>query len=154
MSLLNKLFQKPKLAIEPEEKKVSEKIVEVPKKAKLVKKTIEFPAPKGPALLSRKRGERGLAFGGKPGNILLSPLATEKAVSGQVLNKYVFKVAAKANKIDIMKAVAKTHNVKVASTNIINIPKKARQVGKTKGFKSGYKKAVVTLAKGQSIEVK
>lgn len=90
----------------------------------------------------------------KSGDILLSPLTTEKAASGQSLNKYVFKAAPKANKIDIIKAVSKTYNVKAISANIINIPKKARQVGKTRGFKSGYKKAVVTLAKGQSIEVK
>ncbi len=90
----------------------------------------------------------------KPGGILVSPITTEKAVSGQSLNKYIFKVASSANKIDIIKAVSKTYNVKAVSANIINIPKKARQVGKTRGFKSGFKKAIVTLEKGQSIEVK
>ena len=108
------------------------KRVETPKKPEPAKKAVEF----------------------KPGSVLLSPIATEKAVSGQVINKYIFKVAPKANKTDIIKAVSKTYNVKVASANIINVPKKARQVGKTKGFKSGFKKAVVTLAKGQTIEVK
>ena len=105
---------------------------EAPKKTEPVKKIVEL----------------------KPGGILLSPLTTEKAVSGQSLNKYVFKVAPKANKIDIMRAVSKIYNVKAVSANIINIPRKARQVGKTKGFKSGYKKAIVTLAVGQSIEIK
>lgn len=100
----------------------------------------------------------------KSGDVLLSPVTTEKAVSGQSLspygrspagrNKYVFKVARKSNKIDIIKAVSKAYNVKAISANIINIPRKARQVGKTKGFKSGYKKAVVTLVKGQTIEIK
>jgi len=90
----------------------------------------------------------------KPGSILLSPLATEKAVSGQSLNKYIFKIASSANKIEVAKTVGKNYNVKVVSVNIVNIPRKARRVGKTKGFKSGYKKAIVTLATGQSIEIK
>jgi len=90
----------------------------------------------------------------KPGSILLSPLATEKAVSGQSLNKYIFKITSSANKIEVAKAVGKNYNVKVVAVNIVNIPRKARRVGKTKGFKSGYKKAVVTLTKGQTIEVK
>lgn len=87
-------------------------------------------------------------------DILLSPLATEKAVSGQSLNKYIFKVAPKVNKIDIKRAVGRAYNVKAVSVNIVNIPGRTRRVGKTIGWKSGYKKAVVTLAKGQSIEVK
>ncbi|MBI2446778.1 MAG: 50S ribosomal protein L23 [Parcubacteria group bacterium] len=106
--------------------------VEVPKKAEPVKKVAEL----------------------KPDGALLSPLATEKAVSGQSLNKYVFKIAYSANKIEVAKAVGKNYNVKVVSVNIINIPRKARRVGKTQGFKSGYKKAIVTLAKGQTIEIK
>ena len=58
----------------------------------------------------------------------------------------------RANKIAVAKEVSKTYNVKVVNVNIINIPKKARRVGKTSGFKTGYKKAVVTLAPGQTIE--
>ena len=87
-------------------------------------------------------------------DILLSPITTEKAVSSQSLNKYIFKVSPKANKIEIAKSVGRAYNVKAVSVNIINIPRKVRRVGKTKGFKAGYKKAIVTLAKGQTIEVK
>ena len=53
----------------------------------------------------------------------------------------------------IASEVKRTYNVKVTGVNIINIPRKARRVGKTVGFKKGYKKAVVTLASGQSIEI-
>lgn len=87
-------------------------------------------------------------------DILLAPVNTEKAMSGQGMGRYVFKVAPNTNKIEISKAVGKAYNVKVVSVKIINVPKKARQVGRTKGFRAGYKKAVVTLAKGQSIEIK
>lgn len=133
MALLNKLFSaRGGSALGGKKSKLATEPVKAPEKAEIVKKVSEF----------------------KFDGILLSPLATEKAVSGQSLNKYIFKVAPKANKIDIIKAVSKTYNVKAVSANIINIPKKARQVGKTLGFKSGYKKAIVTLAKGQTIEIK
>lgn len=85
---------------------------------------------------------------------ILFPHTTEKALNGQKLNQYVFKVSSSANKIMIAGEVKKTYNVKVAGVNIINIPKKARRVGKTVGFKKGYRKAIVMLAKGQTIELK
>lgn len=89
-----------------------------------------------------------------PSNTIISHFTTEKALSGQNLNRYTFKVLNSANKIDIAKEVKRTYNVKAVSVNITNIPKKARRVGRTPGFKAGYKKAVVTLAKGQTIEIK
>lgn len=85
---------------------------------------------------------------------ILLPHATEKALNGQKFNQYVFKVLTAANKIMIAGEIKRIYNVKVADVNIINIPKKARRVGKTVGFKKGYKKAIVTLAKGQTIEIK
>ena len=84
---------------------------------------------------------------------ILFPHATEKALNGQKFNQYVFKVSSSANKIMIANEVKRTYNVKVTGVNIINVPRKARRVGKTVGFKKGYKKAVVTLASGQSIEI-
>jgi len=134
MSLINKLFKKTSTSIKPaqrsgeimEHKKEENKITTETKKSNVVLKS----------------------------DILLSSLTTEKAMSGKNMGRYIFKVAPRANKIEISKAVGKMYNVKAVSVNIINVPRKARQVGKTKGFKSGYKKAVVTLAKGQSIEVK
>ncbi len=104
MPLLNKLFGKKN----KKEKKVAE--TEIKKSSVAEQKTSKTAVP-------------------LKSDILLSPLATEKAVSGQSLNKYIFKVAPKANKIDIIKAVSGAYNVKAISANIINIPKKARQVG-------------------------
>ena len=84
---------------------------------------------------------------------LLTKLHTaEKALAAQKVNKYVFKVDPDANKIMVANEVKKTYKVKVLSVNIINIPRRARRVGKTKGFKSGFKKAIITLAPGQTIE--
>ena len=87
-------------------------------------------------------------------NILISHHTAEKAIMGQKLNQYVFKVAQKTNKISVAKEIKRVYNVKAVKVNIINIHKKARRVGRTQGFKAGYKKAIITLAKGQSIELK
>ena len=86
--------------------------------------------------------------------ILISSHTAEKALMDQKLNHYVFKVSSTANKIMIANEVKKNYNVKVVKVNIVNIPKKARRVGKTSGFRAGYKKAIVTLAPGQTIELK
>ncbi|MBI4919895.1 50S ribosomal protein L23 [Candidatus Azambacteria bacterium] len=86
--------------------------------------------------------------------VLVSPHMAEKAMAAQRLNQYVFKVGDKANKIIVANELKKNYNVKVLKVNIINVPKKARRVGKSQGFKAGYKKAIITLAAGQSIEFK
>ena len=85
---------------------------------------------------------------------VISPHTAEKAIAGQKLNQYVFKVASAANKIIIAKEVKKNYGVNVLKVGIINVRKKARRVGKTQGFKAGYKKAIITLAPGQTIEQK
>jgi len=90
----------------------------------------------------------------KESKILGNPHMAEKALAGQKINQYVFKVAPRANKIMIAGEIKKKYNVKVLKVGIINVAKKARRVGKTIGFKSGYKKAIITLAAGQTIELK
>ena len=85
---------------------------------------------------------------------ILLPHTTEKALNGQKFNQYVFRISAGVNKIMIADEVRRTYNVKVTNVNIVNIPRKARRVGRTLGFKKGYKKAIVALASGQTIEMK
>ncbi|HAJ44916.1 MAG: 50S ribosomal protein L23 [Candidatus Azambacteria bacterium GW2011_GWE1_42_9] len=79
---------------------------------------------------------------------------TEKALTGQKLNKYVFKVDSDINKISIAGEIKKQYKVKPLSVNVINVPRKSKKIGKTQGFRPGYKKAVVSLAPGQTIEIK
>ena len=86
--------------------------------------------------------------------LLIKLHTAEKALAAQKLNQYVFKVDSDANKIMVANEVKKTYKVNVLSVNIINTPRRARKVGKTTGFKSGFKKAIITLAPGQTIEVK
>lgn len=85
--------------------------------------------------------------------VLKSPHITEKAMSAEKENKYIFKVNPNANKSEIKKAVQELYGVKVENVNIINIPRKKRRVGRTEGFKPGYKKAVVEVREGEKIEM-
>jgi len=85
--------------------------------------------------------------------ILESPHVTEKSGLLADKNSYVFKVSGQANKIEIKKAVQDLYGVAVKSVTVINIPRKARRLGKSQGFKAGFKKAMVKLAEGEKIEI-
>lgn len=89
----------------------------------------------------------------KQKQILIEPWITEATTVAQELNKYVFKVAPDATKRQIKKAVSDLYKVTVMSVNTVKIPKKFRSYGRTPGWKSGFKKAVVTLKKGDSIQL-
>lgn len=85
--------------------------------------------------------------------VLYSPHVTEKATGFDKDNKYVFKVASRANKIEIKKAVEDFYGVDVIGTRIINVPRRKRRLGRQIGWKKGYKKAIVKIKKGQKIEI-
>ena len=84
---------------------------------------------------------------------ILSPLVTEKSTNLSEQNKIVFKVPTKATKENLKKNIEKIFKVNVTKVNIIN--KKSR-IKLTRGRKvkvSGFKKAIITLKKGQSIDL-
>lgn len=85
-------------------------------------------------------------------DILIRPLITEKSTQLMEEGKYVFVVAKKANKIEIAKAVAEVFNVKVANVNTVNVSGKMKRMGRSVGKRSDYKKAIVKLAPGETIE--
>lgn len=85
--------------------------------------------------------------------VLLKPLVTEKGSSQAILGKYLFMVAPDANKIMIAQAVERTYGVKVLRVNVINYSGKKVTRGKISGKRKDWKKAIVTLQKGQTIEV-
>jgi len=84
--------------------------------------------------------------------ILKTPHITEKATDLSKSNQYVFKVLPKSNKIEIKKTIERVYGVNVLSVNIVNIPSKRRRLGRTTGWKKGYKKAIVKIKQGQKIE--
>ena len=81
------------------------------------------------------------------------PIITEKATILSEQNKTVFKVHAKANKKTIKKNIEKLFKVNVIKVNIINRKAKVKMKQGRKSHKSGYKKAIITLKKGQSIDL-
>ncbi|MEK7203563.1 MAG: 50S ribosomal protein L23 [Patescibacteria group bacterium] len=103
----------------------------------------------------KREAKVGLPQGKDPRfyKIIEKPVVTEKAVNSSGKNKYVFRVWQKTNKVEVKKAIEKLYDVKVKDVRIINTLGKKRQVGRFEGWKPGFKKAVVTLEKGYTIEV-
>ena len=84
---------------------------------------------------------------------IISPLVTEKSTNLSEQNKIVFKVNAKANKKNLKTNIEKIFKVNVTKVNIIN---KKTRIKVTRGKKvrvKGYKKAIITLKKGQNIDL-
>ena len=84
---------------------------------------------------------------------ILSPAITEKATSLSEFNKVVFKVHVNANKNSIKRSIEKIFKVKVIKINTVNLKGKNKIVRNRKSSTPGYKKAIVTLKKGQSIDL-
>lgn len=85
--------------------------------------------------------------------LIKKPHISEKALTFNSENKYVFVIAQSANKSEVKKAIASLYGVVVKSVNIIKVPSKPKRFKGVPGIKSGYKKAIVTLAKGNKIDV-
>ena len=85
--------------------------------------------------------------------ILIEPWITEEASRVAEMGKYIFKVDPRATKGQIGKAVEEVYGVKVEAVNTIKIPRKKRTRGAKIGWKSGYKKAVVTVKEGDKIDL-
>ena len=86
-------------------------------------------------------------------DIILEPVVTEKSTNLSSLNKVVFKVAPFATKANIKKSVEKLFKVNVIKVNTINLHARFKIVRGRSAKSSGYKKAIVTLKKGQSIDI-
>lgn len=83
---------------------------------------------------------------------IIRPRISEKAAKLAQSGKYVFLVKKAANKIEVKKAVEKNYKVHVTQVNIVNNQEKAVNFGRTAGYRSSFKKAIVSLRKGESIE--
>jgi large subunit ribosomal protein L23 len=94
----------------------------------------------------------------KSTDVLISPIVTEK-VNAQMegSGRYTFAVGRKSNKLEIKKAVEEFYGVKVADVNTVVVPAKNKTRYTKAGFLSGrkpaYKKAIVTLVKGETIDL-
>ncbi|MBU0549651.1 MAG: 50S ribosomal protein L23 [Candidatus Omnitrophica bacterium] len=88
-----------------------------------------------------------------PYQIIKALLRTEKSTTQEPMQKYLFLVDIKANKPEIKKAVQEIYKVKVKKVNTYVLPGKLRRIRYQLGKTPDYKRAVVTLVKGQKIEV-
>jgi large subunit ribosomal protein L23 len=85
--------------------------------------------------------------------VILKPVVTERSVDLMQENKYTFKIAKSANKIDVKRAVEEIFKVKVIDVKTVNVKGKMKRQGRTQGMTPSWKKAIVTLAEGDTIEV-
>ena len=85
--------------------------------------------------------------------IIIAPIVTEKSNNGLQEGKYTFKVAPNATKLEIKDAIEKIFKVKVTSVRTMNVKPKKRRVGRYTGLTNRSKKAIVTLAEGQTIDL-
>ncbi len=85
--------------------------------------------------------------------LIRKPWLSEKAGLAGGDNQYVFLVQKSVNKKEVAREVSRRYGVKVRAVNIIRQPSKAKRVGNIVGRASGFKKAVVTLVKGEKLEI-
>ncbi len=87
------------------------------------------------------------------GQIVLAPIVSEKSYRGSVNGVYTFRVHNDAHKTQIRQAIEQLFEVDVLRVNVIKVQPKPKRRGQTRGRKPGWKKAVVQLKAGQTIEV-
>jgi len=87
-------------------------------------------------------------------DILREPVVTEKSYAGTGdSNQYTFRIARSASKTEVKAAIEAIFEVKVDKVQVINMPSKPKRRGQHAGTRSGYRKAVVRLAEGHSLEM-
>jgi len=113
------------------------KMVNVPKKTSSKTKKVK-----------QKLEDTGQAY-----KVLIKPLVTEKGSFLGVNNQYVFEVAVSTNKIEVKKAIKRVYGVMPIRVNTVSVSGKKIRYGKTTGKTKNWKKAIITLAKGDKIEI-
>jgi large subunit ribosomal protein L23 len=86
-------------------------------------------------------------------HVLQKPRVTEKSTDLTKMNQYTFQVFAQVTKPQVKQAIEEVYGVKVERVRRVSVPGKKRRRGRQIGWRSGYTKAIVTLRKGDSIEV-
>ena len=87
-----------------------------------------------------------------PAQILIRPVVSEKSYNQITENRYTFRVHPDAHKTQVRQAVEELFGVRVQAVNMLKVQPKPKRRGMIKGMKPGWKKAIVQLKPGQSIE--
>jgi large subunit ribosomal protein L23 len=88
-----------------------------------------------------------------PNEVLLAPVVSEKSYSLIGGGKYVFKVHPDSHKTQIRQAVEELFQVHVEGVNVLKVQPKPKRRGQSKGIRPGWKKAIVQLREGETIEI-
>lgn len=140
MKLFSRWTQKKEnLEKREEQRKIAKEKVALPKKE------AEVEVVKSEEL---KPKQKGLAY-----RFLLKPLVTEKSTYLQGEGKYCFVVAPSSNKTEIKKAIEANYGVQVTKVRMMNYQGKKVRYGRIEGQRKNWKKAIVTLKKGEKIEI-
>jgi large subunit ribosomal protein L23 len=87
-----------------------------------------------------------------PRDIILSPIVSEKSYAAAQNKQYSFLIDTRVDKGEVRKAIEKIFNVKVLRVNTINVKPKPKRLGKTSGYTSKKKKAIVTVSAKDKID--
>lgn len=85
--------------------------------------------------------------------LIKNPIISERATNLSSLGKYVFLVADEATKPEVKKAIESIYKVNVEKVHVINTRPKPKNTGRYRGIKPGYRKAIVSIRKGQKLDV-
>ena len=96
---------------------------------------------------------KSLSFNRSSNDIIKYPIITDKATRLLENNQYSFIVNPKSDKLTIKEAIEYLFNVKVIKVNTCKLPRKQKRIGKYVGWKPQYKKAIVTLSEGDTINL-
>lgn len=119
------------------------------KKTQAKESTVESPKVQIPTLTPSS----GKGMGFDVSGVIVKPLISEKAAHMAGINQYVFVVRKNANRLQVREAIKAMYGVSPLSINILNVQGKKVRFGRSRGVRSDWKKAVITLPAGQSINV-
>ena len=88
-----------------------------------------------------------------PGQVILAPVVSEKSYALIADGRYTFRIAKSAHKIQVRQAIESLFDVKVIDVKIVNVRAKPKRRGTHLGTRAGYKKAIVVLRDGDTIEL-
>ena len=110
-------------------------------------------APKAKKAPAKKAATKGGLVEARLYDVLVRPIITEKSSKAAELNKVTFAIAPKATKADVKRAVESIFQVDVSKVNTINVEGKVKRFRGKPGRRNDLRKAIVTLAAGQSIDL-
>ncbi len=138
------LFGKLKIKKETDEVQAKEPVVLATKEVKTDKENVE-------KKISVKKTKKVIT--GNTTKVFVKPFISEKSAIAETGGVYTFVVQNKASKIDIKNAIKQVYGVEPKKVRVINMEGKIKRSGRTSGRRSDWKKAIITLPKGQTISI-